>query len=63
MLDFFYKSIDTLKEVKKPTKDEIIKMTIAVLVVVFIASIIFITFDYLFLNLYDEVIYKLLSNL
>jgi len=41
MLEFFYKSLETLKEVKKPTKDEVIKMTIIVIVIILISAILF----------------------
>ena len=53
MLNFFYESIETLKEVKKPSKEEIIKMTIAVLVIVLLSALLFIIVDYVFLNLYN----------
>jgi preprotein translocase subunit SecE len=37
VLDFFYESLETLKEVKKPSKNEVFKMTVAVLVIVTVA--------------------------
>lgn len=63
MLEFFYQSLETLKEVKKPTKDEITKMTIAVLVIIIISAILFALIDYLFLHLYDDVIYNFLNSI
>jgi len=63
MLEFFYQSIETLKEVKKPTKEEVIKMTIAVLVIVAVAAVLFAITDYFFLHLQDDVIYNFLTNL
>jgi len=63
MLEFFYQSLETLKEVKKPTKDEVIKMTIVVLVIVLISAILFSITDYLFLHLYNNVIYKFLNSI
>ena len=63
MLKFFYESLDTLNEVKKPSKDEVVKMTVAVLVIVSIAAVIFAVLDYLFLHLQDDVIYNILTKL
>jgi preprotein translocase SecE subunit len=63
LLDFFYESIETLHEVKVPSKQEVTKMTIAVLVIVIIAAILFAITDYIFLNLQDWVIYNFLNNL
>jgi len=62
MLKFFYESLDTLSEVKKPSKDEVIKMTVAVLVIVFIAAVIFAVLDYLFLHLQNDIIYNILTD-
>jgi len=55
MLEFFYESLETLKEVKWPSKDEIIKMTIAVFFVVLIAAIILSFADGLYIKFYDFV--------
>lgn len=63
ILEFFYESIETLHEVKVPSKDEVIKMTIAVLVIIFISAVILSITDYLFLNLHDSIIYNFLNNL
>ncbi len=63
MLEFFYESIETLKEVKKPSKDEVVKMTIAVLVIVAVAWVLFAILDYFFLNLYDNFIYNFLNSI
>lgn len=63
MLEFFYQSLETLKEVKRPTKDEVIKMTIAVLLVILISAVLFAITDYLFLHLYDDVIYSFLNSI
>ena len=45
MLNFFYDSLDTLKKVKKPTKNEITDLTIAIFVVVIISAILFAIMD------------------
>jgi len=63
MLEFFYESLETLKEVKRPTKDEVTKMTIAVLIIVLISALLFSITDYLFLHLYDDVVYKFFSSI
>ena len=63
MLEFFYESLETLKEVKWPSKDEIVKMTIAVIVVVLFAAIVLAVSDYIFLNLYDGVLYNFFTKL
>ena len=63
LLEFFYESIETLHEVKVPSKEEVIKMTIAVLVIVIISAVILAVTDYLFLNLQDGIIYNFLNNL
>lgn len=63
MLEFFYESIETLKEVKRPSKDEVFKMTIAVLVIVAVAWVLFAILDYFFLNLYDNFIYNFLNSI
>ena len=63
MLEFFYQSLETLKEVKRPTKDEVTKMTIAVLVIILISAILFSITDYFFLHLYNDVIYKFLNSI
>ncbi len=63
MLEFFYESIETLKEVKKPSKDEVFKMTVAVLVIVAVAWVLFAILDYFFLNLYDNFIYNFLNSI
>jgi len=63
MLEFFYESIETLKEVKKPSKNEVFKMTVAVLVIVAIAWVLFAILDYFFLNLYDNFIYNFLNSI
>jgi len=63
MLEFFYESLETLKEVKKPTKDEVWKMTITVLVIMTIASFLFAILDYFFLHLYDDWIYNFLNSI
>ena len=63
MLEFFYESIETLKEVKRPSKDEVFKMTVAVLVIVAVAWVLFAILDYFFLNLYDGFIYNFLNSI
>jgi preprotein translocase subunit SecE len=37
MLKFFYDSLDTLKQVKKPTKKEVVNITIAIFIIVILA--------------------------
>ena len=63
LLNFFYESIETLHEVKVPSKQEIVKMTIAVLIIVILSALLFAITDYIFLNLQDWVIYNFLNNL
>jgi len=63
MLEFFYESLETLKEVKKPSKDEVFKMTMAVLVIVAVAWVLFAILDYFFLNLYDGFIFNFLNSI
>jgi len=63
MLEFFYQSIETLREVKKPSKDEIIKMTVITLIVIAVAAVLFAIVDYLFLHLQDDFLYNFLNNL
>ncbi len=52
ILDFFYNSLDTLKQVKKPTKKDIINMVIAIFIVVILSWLYFVFTDSVFLNLY-----------
>lgn len=54
MLNFFYDSLETLKQVKRPTRSEIINMTIAVFVLVIIAWIYFAITDWIFVTLYKQ---------
>ena len=63
MLEFFYESLETLKEVKWPSKQEVVKMTIAVIVIVVISAVILSFADYVFLNLYDGVLYHFFTKL
>jgi len=63
MLEFFYESLETLKEVKKPSKNEVFKMTMAVLVIVAVAWVLFAILDYFFLNLYDGFIFNFLNSI
>ncbi len=60
MLNFFYDSLETLKQVKKPTKNEVINLTIAIFVVVIIASLYFAMLDWVYLNVY-QVFYQIMS--
>lgn len=61
MLDFFYDSLETLKQVKKPTIKEVINLTIAIVVIVIVASIFFLAVDWAFMNLYT-MFYDLMSQ-
>lgn len=54
MFTFFYDSLDTLKKVKAPTWAEILKMAVAVLIVIIIASLIFALTDGVFAELYKQ---------
>ena len=53
MINFFYDSLDTLKTVKTPTKEELVQFVIAVLATLIIAGAIFIAFDAISGNLYQ----------
>ena len=59
MLNFFYESLETLKQVKKPTKKEVINLTVAIFVIVVISAIYFIITDWIFVNLY-QMFYQLM---
>ncbi len=50
--DFIYDSIETLKQVKVPTKREVVNMTIAVIVIVAILGAYLGVLDWIFMNLY-----------
>lgn len=54
MLNFFYESLETLKQVKKPSKKEVINLVIAVFVLVIIASVFFAAVDWVFVTLYKQ---------
>jgi preprotein translocase SecE subunit len=58
VLDFIYDSIETLKQVKVPTKREVINMTIAVVVIVAITGAYLGLLDWFFMNLY-KIFYSL----
>ena len=53
MINFFYDSLDTLKTVKTPTREELAQFVIAVLATLIIAGAIFIAFDAISGNLYQ----------
>ncbi|MDP2669930.1 MAG: preprotein translocase subunit SecE [bacterium] len=55
MLNFFYDSLETLKEVKKPTRKEVQSFALAVFGIVIVASILFFFLDLLFGNLYEQI--------
>ena len=61
MLKFLEDAVELLKETKKPTKDEVINMTIAVLFIVLIAAVFFAFSDYIFIKLY-KFFYNLMSG-
>jgi preprotein translocase SecE subunit len=63
MLEFFYQSLETLQEVKKPSKDEVIKMTVAVLVIVILSAMLFAVVDFVLLHLHNDILYKFLNSL
>ncbi|USN54235.1 MAG: preprotein translocase subunit SecE [Candidatus Peribacteria bacterium] len=54
MLNFFYDSLDTLKKVKKPTRQEIVNLTGIIFAVVIISAIIFALMDGIFGGIYQE---------
>ncbi|UFX83241.1 preprotein translocase subunit SecE [Candidatus Absconditicoccus praedator] len=60
MLKFFYDSLETLKQVKKPTKNEVINLAIAVFIIVIIAAGYFAAVDGVFINLY-QTFYQIMS--
>ncbi len=53
MLKFLEEAVEILRETKKPTKDEVVNMTIAVFVVIVIFGIFFVFVDGLFINIYN----------
>ena len=53
MLKFLEEAVEVLRETKKPTKDEVINMTIAVFVIIIIFGIFFALVDWLFINVYN----------
>lgn len=63
MLNFFYESLDTLRDVKKPTKKDVTRMTVAVLVVIIISWILFMLIDGLFNIVYNDWIYNILMSI
>lgn len=60
MFNFFYDSIETLKQVKKPTKKQVFNLTVAIFIVVILAGIYFAILDGVFLSLY-ELFYNLMG--
>lgn len=50
---FIYESIETLKEVKVPTYEEVFNMTVAVIVIVILLWIYLWIWDWVFFNLYE----------
>ncbi len=60
MLNFFYESLETLKQVKKPTRKEVINLTIAIFVIVIIAALYFAAVDWVLMNLY-QYFYQIMS--
>ncbi len=60
MLRFLEEAVELLRQTKKPTKDEVINMTIAVLVIILIAWLFFAISDLIFINLYSY-FYNLMS--
>lgn len=63
MLNFFYDSLDVLKEVKKPTQGEVVRWTVATLTVMVIAWLFFMVVDFVFFQVYNKAIYSFLSSL
>jgi preprotein translocase subunit Sss1 len=45
MLDYFYDSLDTLKQLKKPTLKDFVQMTIAIFAIVIVGGIFFVSTD------------------
>ena len=54
MLNFFYDSLETLKQVKKPTRTDVINMTLAVFLIVIVAWFYFAITDWFFVTLYKQ---------
>jgi preprotein translocase SecE subunit len=61
MSKFFYDSLTTLKNVKKPTKKELIDLTIVIFVVVTLFWIFFAFTDWIFMKLY-KAFYSLMTR-
>lgn len=61
MFNFFYDSLDTLKQVKKPTKKDIIVMTVQIFIVVLLATILFALTDTIFLSLFKQITWMFLK--
>lgn len=53
-MNYLYDSLDTLKQVRKPTGKEIVEMTIAIIVIAILAGIYFAVADGIFVTLYQE---------
>ena len=53
MLDFFYDSLDTLKNLKKPTSKDFVQITSAIFAIVIVWGIFFIASDAVLWSLYQ----------
>ncbi len=53
MFDFFYDSLETVKEVKKPTKKEMIDTILAVFGIVIVSGVFFLAVDGVATSLYE----------
>ena len=62
MLKFFEDAVQLLRETKKPTREEVINMTIAVLVIILIFWVFFWVVDFIFINLYNF-FYELMQSI
>ena len=52
-MKFFYDSLDTVRKLKRPTKKDYIRLTLAIFAAVIIGGFIFIALDTLFSNGYQ----------
>jgi len=54
MMKFIYDSLETVKKLKHPTKNDFINLTIAIFVAILVAGVYFIATDTVFSGLYKR---------
>lgn len=54
MFNFFYNSLETLKQVKKPTRKEVLNITLQIFVIVIISWLFFAFTDGIFAAFYNQ---------